>query len=130
MTERRATGQGRNAGQGEELAGEQLLDTEDWELDDEAFEVAWDAAREDAIKLLRGALPEVRDLEPPRGALAAAAGSLRVGLARRGWIYTHMRRAAGWRPKKPPKDDTELWLGAVGGLVDRRAWTARKMPPS
>lgn len=104
--------------QGGEDADLSWLDDE--EFDEEEFEAAWDAARADAVALLREALPEVRALEPPQDALVAAAASLRAGLARGGWTYGAMRRAAGWRPKRLPKDDRELWLGATGGLVEAR----------
>lgn len=95
------------------------LSEDGWELDDEAFLAEWDAAMEDAIELLRETLPELRNLEPPE-ALTAAAASLRGALVRGGWIYTAMRRAAGWTPKKLPRKDRELWLGAVGGVIEAR----------
>lgn len=59
------------------------------------------------------------NLEPPE-TLAAAAACLRDGLVRGGGTYTAMRRAAGWTPKKLPRKDRELWLGAVGGLIEAR----------
>lgn len=113
---------GEKGGQGrdDEPTVPEWLETEDWELDEEAFIAEWDAATEDAVRLLREALPELRRLEQPREALATAAASLRDRLARGGWIYTAMRRAAGWTPKKLPKNDRELWLGAVGGLIEAR----------
>lgn len=96
------------------------LDDIDVAFDDEAFDAAWDAERAEAVEVLRRGLPEIRQLPIPRAALRDSAAALRPLLTRGGWTYTAMRRAAGWTPKRLPKDDLELWLGAAGGLVEAR----------
>ncbi len=89
-------------------------------FDDDEIDVAWEAERSEAVELLRDALTDIRRLPVPRAALRDAAAALRRLLAREGWMYSAMCRAAGWTPKRLPKDDLELWLGAAGGLVEAR----------
>lgn len=94
-----------------------------WDLDDEdedEFFAAWDQAETDAVDLLRRALPELVDAEPPPGALAAAADSLRAGMRSRKWPYEHVRHAAGFTTNRLPETNLEVWLGAVGGLICMR----------
>ncbi len=126
---------GRKRGQPHPEPGAEALEAGAWmaemerlaELDDEALLAEYEspfaeyeAHREDAMRRLLKALSDLRGQDPPREALTVAVASLREGMARGGWIHTPMRRAAGWRPKKLPKDDAELWLGAAGGLVEAR----------
>lgn len=94
---------------------------QDWELEDEEeFNTAWDRAEASAADLLRRALPELLDTDPPPGALQAACDELRSGMRARRWPCEHIRRAAGWKPTRLPKGNLELWLGAVGGLFSPR----------
>lgn len=100
------------------------LQEDPWDLDDEEeFLAAWDAAEAAAVDVLRRALPELIDTDPPAGALQAASDRLRSGMRARSWPYEHMWHAAGWKPTKLPKDDLELWLGAAGGLISPREET-------
>jgi hypothetical protein len=96
------------------------LDDIDVAFDDEELDAAWEAERAEALNLLRVALPEIRQLPLPRAALRDTAAALRPLLVRGGWTYSAMRGAAGWSPKRLPNDDLELWLGAVGGLIEPR----------
>lgn len=91
--------------------------------DEEEFLAAWDRAEASAVALLRRALAELLGTDPPPGALQAASGELRSGMRTRSWPYEHIWRAAGWKPAKLPRDDVELWLGAVGGLISPREET-------
>lgn len=96
------------------------LDEIDVAFDDEELDAAWDAERAEAVEVLRKALPEIRQLPIPHAAVRDAAAALRPLLAHGGWTYSSMRGAAGWTPKRLPKDDLELWLGAAGGLIEPR----------
>ena len=103
-------------------AGEGAFDLDDIDVafDDEELDADWDAERAEAAEVLRKALPEIRQLPIPHAAVRDAAAALRPLLARGGWTHSSMRVAAGWTPKRLPKDDLELWLGAAGGLIEPR----------
>lgn len=93
----------------------------DWdEEEEEEFDEAWARVDQDAVELLRGALPEIVEEDPPSGALAAAADRLRTGMTERSWPFDHMRKAAGLGPRSLPKHNLELWLGAAGGYISMR----------
>lgn len=99
-----------------------VLDLDDINVafDDDEIDVAWEAERAEAVAVLREALPEIRQLAMPRALLHEAAAALRPMLAHGSWTHSAMRGAAGWTPKRLPKDDLELWLGAAGGLIEAR----------
>lgn len=98
------------------------VDAELWEFDedDEEFIAALEAEEAAAVELLREAVPELRDAEPPSAELEAASKSLRAGITGGEWPYEHVALAAGWERTDLPVDDVEIWLGAVGGLVSPR----------
>ncbi|MDQ3991360.1 MAG: helix-turn-helix domain-containing protein [Actinomycetota bacterium] len=99
------------------------IDQPPWGLDEEdeeKFFAAWDAAEAAAVDLLRQALPELIEVKPSPDALAVAVAGLRSGMAAHSWPHEHMRRSAGFTLERLPKDDLELWLGAVGGLIAMR----------
>jgi len=118
MSTRKPDGRGKD----HEAAQKDAFDLDDIDVvfDDEAFDAAWDGERAEAVNVLREALPEIRQLPIPRAVLRDAATAVRRSLAGGGWIHTAMRRAAGWAPKRLPKDDLKLWLGAAGGLIEAR----------
>ncbi len=92
-----------------------------WDEADEETIAALEAEEEEAVELLREALPELRGVEPPSAELDAASGRLRAGFESGEWPYEHMMLAAGWETDDDlPSDDTELWLGAAGGLASPR----------
>src|SRR5215210_186105 len=97
-------------------------DAELWDLDEVEEEIiaALAAAEEDAVELLREALPELRGIEPPSAELRAAVERLRAGFSSGDWPYEHMALAAGWEANELPDDDVELWLGTVGGMFSPR----------
>jgi len=82
--------------------------------------LAWDAAERYAVTLLREALPEAQAVPVPVDELAVAAARFRS--AARKWPYKQLARAAwGQRPRKrPPADDTDLWLDAAGAMATMR----------
>ena len=82
--------------------------------------LAWDAAERYAVTLLREALPEAQAVPVPVDELAVAAARFRS--AARKWPYKQLARAAwGQRPRKrPPVDDTDLWLDAAGAMATMR----------
>jgi len=82
--------------------------------------LAWDAAERYAVRLLRDALPEARDVPVPAGELSAEAARFRS--AARKWPYKQLARAAwGQRPRKrSPADDTDLWLDVAGVVATTR----------
>ncbi len=82
--------------------------------------LAWDAAESYAVRLLREALPEAQTVAVPVEELTMAAARFRS--AARKWPYRPLARAAwGQRPRKrPPADDTELWLDAAGVMATTR----------
>ena len=84
------------------------------------LDLAWDAAERYAVTLLREALPETQAVPAPVDELAAAAARFRS--AARKWPYKQLARAAwGERPRKrPPADDTDLWLDAAGAMATMR----------
>jgi hypothetical protein len=82
--------------------------------------LAWDAAETDAVRLLRDALPEVQAVPVPVEELSLAVARFRS--ATRKWPYRQLARAAwGQRPRRrPPADDTDLWLDAAGVVATTR----------
>jgi hypothetical protein len=82
--------------------------------------LAWDAAERYAVRLLRDALPEAQAVPEPVEELSAAAARFRS--AARKWPYRQLARAAwGERPRRrPPADDTDLWLDAAGVMATTR----------
>ena len=84
--------------------------------DPDEFAAALREEETQALELMRDALPEIRALPPPPE-LKAVVARLRRELPRAGRLRP-TKRAAGW--KRLPKDDRELWLGTVGGLIAMR----------
>jgi hypothetical protein len=82
--------------------------------------LAWDAAERYAVALLRDALPQAQAAPVPAGELTVAAARFRSAM--RKWPYRQLARAAwGQRPRKrPPADDTDLWLDAAGAMATMR----------
>jgi uncharacterized protein YecA (UPF0149 family) len=97
-----------------------VAEDEDWMFDDEEDEAEWEAAWADvdqqAAAVLRTTCASELASPPPHAALLAAAASLREGIADRRSQHRYLVAACGWEAK-PPKDDTEVWLGALAATL-------------
>lgn len=87
-----------------------------FDFEDDAFLAEWAEMDEDAVVVLREALPELREVDPPADELRTAAELIRAGVTAGKEPYAYIPGGAGWGPKLPD-DDEELWISASGSLI-------------
>jgi pRiA4b ORF-3-like protein len=88
----------------------------DEDEDDDEWLARLAAAERQAAQVVIGALSELRGVELPVGAVAAAAGQLRAGLSSDLHPYSWMGRAAGLEGE-PPADDADLLLRVLAATI-------------
>ena len=89
------------------------------EFDDDALFETWEQEERHALQVLQRAVSAMSCAEPVTEELALACEQLRVGLRRRDWPFTVIRRANGWRRRTDmPADDKELWLECAASLIN------------
>lgn len=76
--------------------------------------LAWDAAEQHGVRLLRLALPDARSWPVPVTDLSDAAARIRSAVRKR--PFKQLARAA-WGGSRLPADDTQLWLEAAGAMA-------------
>jgi hypothetical protein len=84
---------------------------------DDDLSLAWDAAEQYGVRLLRQALPDARWWPAPVAELNDAAARIRSAI--RKWPCKQLARAT-WGRARLPADDTQLWLEAAGTVATMR----------
>jgi hypothetical protein len=87
--------------------------------------LAWDAAEQHGVTLLRQALPDARWWPAPVAELGDAAARIRSAVRKR--PYRQLARAA-WGGPRPPADDAQLWLEAAGAVATMRHHVDADLP--
>src|SRR5581483_570767 len=98
---------------------------EDWDPTEPDLSLAWDAAEQHGVRLLRAALPDSRGWPAPVAELSDAAARIRSACRRR--PYKQLARAA-WGGARPPADDARLWLEAAGATATMPHHLAVELP--
>lgn len=85
--------------------------------DDEAFLEQRDEADRQAAALIREALPDHIGRSAPIEELRAAAARIREGIAKKDWPFDWIARGTGLSGGQTPRDDAELVLRCLSGLI-------------
>jgi len=85
------------------------------DFDEDAFLAEWAAADQHAATVLREALPDVLDGEPPMADVERAAEVVRAEIAAGSPSGRFLTNAAGWT--EPPDIPLQLWLQATGSTI-------------
>lgn len=85
------------------------------DFDEDEFLAEWDEADRQAATVLREAIPDVLDSEPPMGDVSRVAEQLRAEIAAKTREGRYFANACGWT--EPPDVPLALWLQAAGSTI-------------